>query len=47
MNSLHRPTLLALAFALVAAFALNGCNTARGLGRDVERAGEKIQQNTR
>lgn len=47
MNSFHRPTLLALALALIAALTLNACNTARGVGRDIERAGEKIQQNTR
>lgn len=47
MNTIHRPTLVALAVALIAAFTLTGCNTARGLGRDVERAGEKIQENTR
>lgn len=47
MNSIHRPTLLALAVALIAAFTLTGCNTTRGLGQDVERAGEKIQEKTR
>jgi predicted small secreted protein len=43
MNTLHRPTLLALALALLGAFAVSGCNTMKGLGKDTERAGEKIQ----
>jgi predicted small secreted protein len=47
MNSIHRPTLLALGLALLAAFTLNACNTTRGLGRDVERAGQEIQDVTR
>ena len=32
-------TLLALSFAL----ALAGCNTVRGAGQDVQKAGEKIE----
>jgi predicted small secreted protein len=44
MNNLHRPTLLALALSLLVAFAASGCNTTKGLGKDVERAGEKIQE---
>lgn len=32
--------------ALLAATSM-GCNTARGFGKDVERAGEKIQDGTR
>ena len=43
MNSLHKPTLVALALSLLAALAFTGCNTMRGLGQDTERAGEKIQ----
>ncbi|MEK6668213.1 MAG: entericidin A/B family lipoprotein [Pseudomonadota bacterium] len=29
-------------FALLAAFALTGCNTVHGLGKDIEKAGETI-----
>ena len=46
MNSLHKPTLLALGLALCALF-FSGCNTMEGLGKDTERAGEKIQENAR
>ena len=34
---------LLVAAAVASAFALGGCNTIAGLGRDVERGGEKIQ----
>ena len=34
---------LVCAFALAAA-AFSGCNTFRGLGKDIEKAGEKIQE---
>lgn len=47
MNSLHKPTLFTLLFAFCAAFALSGCNTMNGAGKDIERAGEKIQQNSK
>ena len=43
MNSLHKPTLIALTLSLLAAFAFSGCNTMKGLGKDTERVGEKIQ----
>lgn len=43
MNSLHKSTLVALALAVFAALCTSGCNTMRGLGKDTERAGEKIQ----
>lgn len=42
MKTLHKPALLAL--ALVVAGALTGCNTMEGLGKDTEKAGEKIQE---
>ncbi len=29
--------------ALVASFVLSGCNTVQGMGKDVERLGEKVQ----
>jgi len=47
MNSFHKPTLLTLALALFSVFALTGCNTMSGVGKDVERAGEKIQDNAK
>ncbi len=37
-------TLKAILVALSAAFALSACNTFKGFGQDVERAGEKVQQ---
>ena len=30
--------------ALLAAFALSGCNTMAGLGKDVEKAGEVVKE---
>ncbi len=33
-----------LAALLVAAFAMTACNTMAGLGEDLERGGEKIQE---
>lgn len=47
MTTLHRPTFVALALALIFAFAVSGCNTTRGVGQDVERAGEVIQDTAR
>jgi predicted small secreted protein len=44
MNSIKKPSLLALAAALFCSFLFTSCNTMRGLGRDTERAGEKIQE---
>ncbi len=32
-----------LALAVVAMFVLVGCNTMAGLGKDIEKTGEKIQ----
>jgi predicted small secreted protein len=43
MNSLKKSPLLALTFALLGAFLATGCNTMKGLGKDTERVGEKIQ----
>jgi predicted small secreted protein len=37
--------LLALAIGIV--FSLYGCNTVRGIGQDVEKAGEAIQKSTK
>jgi predicted small secreted protein len=47
MNSLHKPTLVALGLSLICALLFSGCNTMEGLGKDTERAGEKIQENAR
>lgn len=47
MKYLHRPTLIALGCALFAALLFSGCNTVRGAGKDVEKAGEGIQRATR
>lgn len=44
MNSLHRSTLFTLAAALLGSLLFTGCNTMRGIGKDTERAGEKIQE---
>ena len=34
-------------FALVAIFALAGCNTVQGVGKDIEKGGEAIQKSTK
>lgn len=47
MNSLPKPTALTLFITLACAFLFAGCNTMQGLGKDTERAGEKIQQKAR
>lgn len=44
MNSFHKPTLVSLLLGLLLATVFAGCNTMRGIGKDTERAGEKIQQ---
>lgn len=31
-------------FALLAAFALSGCNTIAGIGKDVKKAGEVVNE---
>ena len=33
---------LLLALAVVSTFALSGCNTVRGIGQDVQRAGSAV-----
>jgi predicted small secreted protein len=35
---------LAIAVVLVAALLMAGCNTARGVGQDIESAGERLQR---
>jgi len=37
------PMKRALAAVLMAMFALAGCNTVEGVGRDIERGGERLQ----
>ena len=36
-------TIMSLAITLMAGFAVSGCNTMRGFGKDVERGGERVQ----
>ena len=33
-----------VAIALVAVFVLSACNTVRGFGKDVEKAGDQLQE---
>ena len=39
-------SMLVLAVVLVALVAAQGCNTVRGVGKDVEKSGEAIQRST-
>lgn len=45
MHTFSRSTFVALALSLLGALAFSGCNTMKGLGKDTERAGQKIQEN--
>jgi predicted small secreted protein len=36
-----------LAVAIGVVYSLYGCNTVRGIGQDIEKAGEAIQRSTR
>lgn len=38
---------LLIAVAIGVVFSIYGCNTVRGMGQDIERAGEAIQRSTR
>jgi predicted small secreted protein len=38
---------LIAAAAMLAAFALAGCNTVQGMGKDIEKAGEAIQKSAK
>lgn len=38
---------LVLAVAIGVVFMMVGCNTVRGIGQDIEKAGEAIQRSTR
>lgn len=42
-----RLTYAALITVLLGALALSGCKTMDGAGKDIERAGEKIQDNAK
>jgi predicted small secreted protein len=39
--------LLLIGLAIGIVFSLYGCNTVRGVGQDIEKAGEAIQKSTR
>ena len=45
MKLTQRFSFLALLLGLATALLATGCNTMKGLGKDTERAGEKIQEN--
>lgn len=47
MNPLTTRIIVLLFVTAILAIASQGCNTAKGFGRDVERTGEKIQDGTR
>lgn len=36
-----------LLFLMLIAFAVTGCNTVQGVGKDIEKAGEAIQKSTK
>lgn len=38
---------LLIAFAIGIVFSIYGCNTVRGIGQDIEKAGEALQRSTR
>ena len=44
MNSVRKSTFVALALCLFGLLLSSGCNTMRGLGKDTEKVGEKIQE---
>jgi predicted small secreted protein len=46
LTLVHRLVLLFLATVLLAIAGV-GCNTAHGFGKDVEKAGDKIQEGTK
>ncbi len=39
--------LLLIGLAIGVVFSLYGCNTVRGIGQDIEKAGEAIQRSTK
>ena len=44
MNSSRKPALFLLLLATLITFATSACNTTEGLGKDIEKAGDKIQE---
>lgn len=46
MTTHIKRTVVLLIVTALLALANTGCNTAKGLGKDVERTGEKIQDGT-
>jgi entericidin B len=36
-----------ISLLLISAFALAGCNTVEGMGKDLEKAGEAVQKSTK
>ena len=47
MITLTRNIIVLLFLTAFLAIASTGCNTAHGFGKDVEKAGEKIQEGTK
>lgn len=47
MRSHKKFVLISLLLATAFAGLLSGCNTANGFGKDMEKAGDKIQEKTR
>ena len=47
MNSKNKSLLLLVLGAAFFAVASTGCNTTKGLGKDVEKLGDKIQEKSR
>jgi entericidin A len=43
MSPFSTRSILILVVAALTAFAIGGCNTAQGFGKDVEKVGDKIQ----
>lgn len=46
MKALSKRFVLLLLFATALVVSATGCNTAHGFGKDMEKAGEKIQEGT-
>jgi len=47
MTITFKPIVLLLGVTVMLAVAGTGCNTAHGFGKDMEKAGEKIQNGTK
>ena len=45
MKLTQRFSFITLVLGLATALFASGCNTMKGIGKDTERAGEKIQEN--